>query len=117
MDKINNSSTLAPEFFSMEATLPNYGWCDSPLDPMYNQFVHLPYHESHENLWLTDSNAYDLFAVIGYNDDPVVPYKGSAIFFHVTETYAGTAGCVAMSLQDIEWVLSRIDAGTHIVIS
>ncbi len=67
---------------------------------------------SFENLWLTDSNVYDLFGVIGYNDAPVVTGKGSAIFFHVTDTYGPTAGCVALSRDDLNWVLANLDATT-----
>lgn len=111
--KIINSLS---DVISFSETFPNYGWCDSPIDDMYNQFINLPYNASHEFLWLKESHAYDLMAVIGYNDNPVVPYKGSAIFFHVTETYSFTAGCVAMSLNDLSYILSVITMDTKIQI-
>ena len=41
-----------------------------------------PYPASAEHLWL-ESHLYDLVAVVGFNDDPVVPGKGSAIFLHL----------------------------------
>ena len=90
-------------------TKPNFGWCDDPENVYYNQFVQLPFSYSHENLWLTDSCAYDLLAVIGYNDDPIVKGLGSAIFFHVTEDYGPTAGCVALSFENLKYVLANID--------
>lgn len=103
-----------PTFFDMQKTQPEFGWCDSSDDVKYNMFVNIPYPASHENLWLEDSTAYDVMTVIGYNDDPVVPGLGSAIFFHVTTSYGPTAGCVAVSVEDIKWVLSMIDEHTHI---
>lgn len=105
-----------PPFFSMEQMQPSYGWCDSPTDPLYNQFVYAPYAASHENLWLRDSSVYDIVNVIGYNDDPVVPGKGSAIFFHLTSTYGPTAGCIAVSLQDMKVILSMLEEDSYIVI-
>lgn len=96
--------------------MPDYAWVDAPYDPLYNQFTHTPYAASHENLYL-DSSLYDLFAVIGYNDAPVVPYKGSAIFFHVASAgYGGTAGCVAMKLEDLSYVLSHVSKDTFMSI-
>ena len=63
----------------------NDGWCDAPDDPNYNRLVSLPYPASAEHLW-RDDNVYDLIAVLGYNDDPVVPGKGSAIFLHIARS-------------------------------
>ena len=48
----------------------------------YNRLVKLPYAASHEELW-RDDHLYDLVVVLGFNDDPVVPGKGSAIFLHL----------------------------------
>ena len=47
-------------------------------------------YNSYENLYL-DASSYDLMAVVGYNDDPVVKDKGSAIFFHVASIVNDTA--------------------------
>jgi len=104
-----------PSWFNRTVTLPNFGWCDDPASDFYNRFIFLPTNYSHEELWL-NSSVYDLLAVVGYNDNPVVPNGGSAIFFHVTETYGPTAGCVALSLIDLKWVLSRINESTFMVI-
>jgi L,D-peptidoglycan transpeptidase YkuD (ErfK/YbiS/YcfS/YnhG family) len=117
-DKTGSVNCLnAAEFLKCEETQENFGWVDDPTDPLYNQFTYLPYPASHEELFLKDSVAYDLMAVIGYNDNPVVPYKGSAIFFHVTNTYGGTAGCVAVSLTDLQTILSRVTESSWMIIT
>lgn len=93
------------------------GWCDAPEDPNYNQMVTLPYPASTEHLWREDS-LYDIVAVIGYNDGPAVPGRGSAIFLHLArENYAPTEGCVALSLEDLLAVLKDCDEETEISVS
>ena len=60
---------------------------------------------------------YDVIVVLGYNDDPVVPGCGSAIFLHLArEDYGATAGCVAMALDDLLTVLSQCDADTRLCV-
>ena len=76
---------------------PELGWCDDPQRAEYNKLVRLPYGGSHEKMW-RDDNLYDLVLVIGHNDDPPVPGRGSAIFVHVAkEGFAPTEGCVAVA--------------------
>jgi len=80
---------------------PDDGWCDAPLDPAYNRPVRLPYPASAERMWRPDG-LYDLVVVLGYNDDPVVPGAGSAIFMHVARAdYAPTEGCIAVHKEDL----------------
>lgn len=55
---------------------PTDGWCDDPKDRNYNRLVTLPYPASAESLWRED-NLYDVIAVLGYNDEPVVQGKGA----------------------------------------
>ncbi len=90
-------------------TAPNDGWCDAPRDPNYNRLITRPYPASSEALWREDE-AYDVLAVIGYNDAPPVPGAGSAIFLHVTRHEAGravpTAGCVSLPRADLLAVLA-----------
>ena len=82
------------------------GWCDDPADPAYNQPVTLPFAGSHETLWREDS-VYDVIVVLGHNDSPAVPGKGSAIFMHVAKPdYGPTEGCVALALDDLLAVLA-----------
>lgn len=102
---------------SVTALSPQDGWCDDPADPFYNQFVRLPYPARAENLWRED-RAYDVLAVIGYNDDPAIFGKGSAIFLHLMhDDDRATAGCVALSLQDLLWLLSACETDTKISIA
>src|SRR5471030_590742 len=61
---------------------PHDGWCDDPAHPAYNRPVRLPINASAEALWRDDA-VYDIIGVLGWNDDPVLPGRGSAIFLHV----------------------------------
>lgn len=83
------------------AIAPCDGWCDDPTDPRYNQPISLPDSARHERLW-RDDGLYDVVVVLGYNDDPVIPGRGSAIFLHVARPdYGPTEGCVALALPDL----------------
>jgi L,D-peptidoglycan transpeptidase YkuD (ErfK/YbiS/YcfS/YnhG family) len=96
--------------------IPEAGWCDDPADPFYNRPVILPYPASHEKLWRED-HLYDLIIELGYNDAPVTPGKGSAIFLHVArEDYAPTEGCVACALPDLLTVLRDAKPGDELEI-
>lgn len=89
----------------VEPLSPQDGWCDDPADRAYNRFVTLPHAASHERLWRDDS-VYDVIGVLGWNDDPVVRGRGSAIFLHVArDDYAPTEGCVALAVRDLRRVL------------
>jgi L,D-peptidoglycan transpeptidase YkuD (ErfK/YbiS/YcfS/YnhG family) len=95
---------------------PDLGWCDDPADGAYNKPVRLPYAARHERLWRDDS-LYDLITVIGYNDDPVEPGRGSAIFLHVAHPdFAPTEGCIAMRLADLSELLRACRPGDQIVV-
>jgi len=86
------------------------GWCDAPSDGAYNTAVTLPYPVSAEHLWLEDE-VYDLIVPLGYNDAPVVPGLGSAIFLHVARPdYSHTAGCVALHEADLLEFLAHASA-------
>lgn len=102
----------APETrLPMQPIAPEDGWCDAASDPAYNRPVTLPYPASAERLW-RDDDLYDLVVVLGFNDDPVLPGRGSAIFLHVArDGYAPTEGCVALSRSDLEQLLSLAQPG------
>ena len=72
-----------------------------PAEAQYNTLVFLPHSGRHEELWREDA-VYDVIVVLGYNDRPPVPNRGSAIFMHVARPdFAPTEGCVAMALSDL----------------
>lgn len=90
------------------------GWCDDPKSERYNERVLLPFDASHETLW-RDDHAYDLLVVIGYNDKPVIPGKGSAIFLHLMhDDGRATEGCVAVSSGDMRELLMQLTPGAQI---
>lgn len=92
------------------------GWCDAPGDPNYNRAVKLPYPKSAESMW-RDDHLYDVVAILGFNDDPVVDGAGSAIFLHCArEDYGPTEGCVALKLPDLLRALSGLKPGATIKI-
>lgn len=91
------------------------GWCDAPGDRNYNKPVKLPYPASHEELWREKDELYNMIIPLGYNDDPVVPGLGSAIFLHVARAdYSPTAGCVAVSKQDLLEIVKTVMVGCRV---
>ena len=52
----------------------------------YNKEIKIPSKNNHEKLFKKD-NSYDYFIVINYNTQKIKPYKGSAIFLHLTKNY------------------------------
>ena len=87
---------------------PHDGWCDDPASADYNRLVRLPYADRHEALWRDDA-LYDVIGVLGWNDEPPVPGRGSAIFLHVARPDGGpTEGCVALPLPEL---LAALAAG------
>ncbi|MBU6419684.1 MAG: L,D-transpeptidase family protein [Proteobacteria bacterium] len=90
----------------LEPLSPSDGWCDEAEDTAYNKPVRLPYPASHEELWRADG-VYDIIGVLDWNLAPIMPGRGSAIFFHIaTPDYAPTAGCVALNLPDMKAALA-----------
>ena len=76
----------------------------------------LPHPARHERLWRDDA-VYDVIVELGYNDDPPVAGRGSAIFFHCArEGLAPTAGCVALRQADMRRLLPRLTRKTVMVV-
>lgn len=93
------------------------GWCDDPADPLYNRPVRLPYPGRHERMWHADA-LYDLVLVIGHNDAPVLPGRGSAVFVHLARPDFGpTEGCVAFTAGDLLSILAECEPATIVKIA
>ena len=94
----------------LQAIAPGDGWCDAPDDPAYNRPVTLPYGAGAEALW-RDDRVYDLI-ILGFNDSPVVPGAGSAIFVHLARLDFGpTEGCIALGGSDLVHLLAHARPG------
>lgn len=75
------------------------GWCNNSNDRKYNKEFNLYSKKKGEKLFRKDRK-YDAFIPINYNSNPTIPFKGSAIFLHLTQNYKPTAGCVAINIKD-----------------
>ena len=93
----------------------NMGWCDDPKSKYYNREIRLPSKARHEKLYKKD-HSYDLLLVINYNTTKTIPYKGSAIFLHLTSNYKKTNGCIAVSRKDLYIILKLINKKSKIKI-
>jgi len=112
-DRLARPETLLPA----RALHPLDAWCDAPDDPGYNRLVRQPHGASFELMWRAD-HLYDLVVVVGYNDDPVVPGRGSAIFLHLArDDFSPTEGCVAFGRETLLKILAECDADTRLTVS
>ena len=95
---------------------PLDAWSDDSEDPAYNSMVRQPCQTSAELMW-RDDHLYDIVVTLGYNDDPVAPGRGSAIFLHVARAdFSPTKGCVAVSIENLRRLLADCDADSRICI-
>ena len=92
----------------------NMAWCDDPLHKKYNNEIKIHNNELKEKLYRVD-HRYDYLISISHNEQKI-PYKGSAIFIHLTDNYKPTAGCVALKKKDFEVLLKLINKKTKIKI-
>ena len=94
----------------------NMGWCDDPKSKYYNKEIKINNKIKSEKLFRKD-NSYNYFIVINYNTKKTIPYKGSAIFIHLTNNYRPTAGCVALKKKNFEILLKLINQNSKIRIN
>jgi len=92
----------------------NMAWCDDPLHKKYNEEIKTYNKKLKENLYRAD-HGYDYLISISHNEEKV-PYKGSAVFVHLTDNYKPTAGCIALKKKDFEILLKLINKKTKIKI-
>jgi len=94
----------------------NMGWCDEPNSKYYNKEILIKNGVKHEKLFRKDSS-YDYLIVINYNTKKIEPYKGSAIFIHLTKNYKPTDGCISLQEKDFIILTKLIDKKSMIKIS
>ncbi|PPR79398.1 MAG: hypothetical protein CFH01_00455 [Alphaproteobacteria bacterium MarineAlpha2_Bin1] len=94
----------------------NFKWCDDPNDQNYNKFLVGSCDSSFESLWRKD-NLYDLLVVIGYNENPIIPFRGSAIFMHCeSELKSPTKGCISLKKEQLHQIIESLNNETYIKI-
>ena len=92
----------------------NLAWCDNPRHPKYNKEIYSYNKNNKENFYRKD-NKYNYLITINHNHKRI-PYKGSAIFIHLTDNYKPTAGCIALKKKDFEILLKLINQKSKIKI-
>ena len=93
----------------------NMGWCDDAYNKNYNKEIFLNKKNKGEKLFRKD-NTYDILIVIEYNTNKTKPFKGSAIFIHLTKNYKHTKGCIALKKNDLLILLKIINRKSKIKI-
>ena len=92
----------------------NIAWCDDPYHKKYNEEIRTSNKKHQENFYRKDCK-YDYLITISHNYKKI-PFKGSAIFIHLTNNYKPTAGCIALKKKDFEVMLKLINKRTKIKI-
>ena len=94
------------------------GWCEVPTDKDYNRHVKLPHPGVVDERMWRDDHLYDIIVVLGYNDAPIAPGKGSAIFMHLARPdFSPSSGCVTLQLESLLVVLKGADANSCVIVS
>ena len=91
------------------------GWCDDSESKYYNKEIKINKKIKYEKLFRKD-NSYNYFIVIDYNIIKTKPFKGSAIFLHLTDNYKKTQGCIALKKKDFLILIKLINKKTKIKI-
>ena len=110
-DKIKNIKTKLKK----RKIKKNMGWCNDSKNIKYNQEIKISKKLSHEKLYRQDYK-YDALIEIKYNLKPTLPFKGSAIFIHLTKNYKSTAGCVTLKLNDFIILCKIVNKNSKILI-
>jgi len=91
-------------------------WCEDRGDRRYNRAFRRSPDAPGDRLW-RDDRLYDFVVEIDHNTCPRVAGRGSAVFIHVARPgFRPTAGCVAMTLPRLRWLLGRVGPKTRIAI-
>lgn len=111
-DRVERPETGLP----VEPLTVDMGWCEDPAHADYNKMIRHPHPAATDRL-MREDHLYDYIVVIGHNDAPIIPGRGSAIFLHlVKDDFSPTAGCVAVTAEDMRAILSFLNAESTISI-
>ncbi|MDB5574690.1 MAG: putative exported protein of unknown function [Tardiphaga sp.] len=109
-DRVQRPATILP----VRAITPDDAWCEDPADRRYN--CPIRWDGSGDRL-VRDDHLYDIIIEIDHNTNPRVAGRGSAVFLHLArEGFKPTAGCVAMTRNNLLGLLTRLGRETKIVI-
>ena len=108
-DRVNKPETR----LSLKKITKRMAWCDDPYNKKYNKEVLLNKYIKSEKLY-RKSSSYDILIVIEYNTKKTRPFKGSAIFIHLTKNYKPTAGCIGLTKKDFLIMLKIIKKNSTI---
>ena len=110
-DRVNKPETRLP----LKKITKRMAWCDDPCNKKYNKEVLLNKYIKSEKLY-RKSSSYNILIVIEYNTKKTRPFRGSAIFIHITKNYKPTLGCIALKKNDLLVLLKIIKPGAKIKI-
>ena len=111
-DRIKNLKTNF-YYISIEKTM---AWSDDPNSKDYNKLIKV--NSDHREIMFRNDHIYDLILVINYNIHPIIPYKGSAIFIHISkDNYSATQGCIALNQDDFIEILINLKPSDKIRIN
>ena len=91
------------------------GWCNDSRSKYYNCEIRIKKKIKDEKLFRKD-NKYNYILEVKYNTKKI-PYKGSAIFIHLTKNYKPTAGCIDLNEKDFLIMIKLINKKTKIKLS
>ena len=119
-DRVERPKTELPVYEIKE----NSVWVDEVESELYNQpttIDNIDASTSHEKLYRED-HLYDVFLDLSYNRKPATPGKGGAIFMHIARDEqnpgnTSTAGCIALSKENLLEIISGIEKDTLVQIS
>ena len=111
-DRLPRPRTLLP----VRRIGPTDAWCEDPTDRRYNRAFRRSANEPGDRLRRAD-RLYDMIIEIDHNTRPRIAQRGSAVFIHVVrEQFGPTAGCVALTTNDLRRLLAHLTTKTRILI-
>lgn len=84
-----------------------FHWTDRLESRHYNKLIFFK-ERGATSLW--NSPLYEIMVVVEYNTKSPIPGLGSMIFIHVWNEDKPTSGCIGISKEDIESIVSKLDA-------